>query len=183
MDYRTLTAADAELLRQIDRREHVEEVYSLRDGRLTLRPERWDVQGFPPDELDALVERERKLCAGGGVLLGAFQDGRVAAIASVERKLRGAARDQAKMDVLYVSAPYRGRGVGRELVERSKEVARGLGAAFLYVSATPSRRTVDFYLGCGARLVAEVDPELFTLEPEDIHLEIPVEAWPVEPAW
>ncbi len=175
MEYRTLASADAELLRQIDRSERVEEVYSVREGRLALRRERWEVTGFPPGELDALVERQRKLCEGGGVLLGAFEAGRIAGLASVERRLRGAARDRAKMDVLYVSAPSRGRGVARELVRRSKEAARAMGARYLYVSATPSRHTVDFYVRCGARLAAEVDPELLALEPEDIHLEIPVD--------
>lgn len=109
------------------------------------------------------------------MLLGAFEDGRIAGIASVERKLRGAARDRAKMDILYVSAPFRGRGVARELVERSKVIALGMGAAFLYVSATPSRHSVDFYLCCGARLAAEPDPDLLAMEPEDIHLEIPLQ--------
>jgi len=123
----------------------------------------------------ALVERQRRLCSCGGVLLGAFEDGRIAGIASVERELRGAARDRAKMDILYVSASFRGRGVARELVERSKVIALGMGAAFLYVSATPSRHTVDFYLCCGARLAAEPDPDSLAMEPEDIHLEIPLQ--------
>jgi GNAT superfamily N-acetyltransferase len=175
MGYRTLALADVELLRQIDRSELVEEAYSLREGHLSLRPERWDVKGFPPGELEALVGRQRRLCAAAGVLLGAFEDGRIAVTASVEWKLRGPARDRVKMDILFVSAPFRGRGVARELVERSTEVARGMGASFLYVPATPSRHTVDFYLRRGARLAAVVDPELFATEPEDIHLEIPIE--------
>ncbi len=100
--------------------------------------------------------------------------GRVAGMASVERRFRGASRDRVKMDILYVSAPFRGQGVARELVERAQAIARAMGARFLYVSATPSRHTVDFYLCCGARLAAEVDPELLELEPEDIHLELPL---------
>lgn len=174
MDYRTLGEHEAELLRQIDRSELVEEVYSLRDGQLSLRPERWDMKGFPPGELDALVVRQHHIAADGGVLLGAFEGGQIVGFASVERKLRGRARDRVKMDVLFVSAPFRGRGVARELVSRAMEVARGMGGGFLYVSATPSRHTVDFYLCCGARLVEELDPELFRMEPEDIHLEIPL---------
>ncbi len=149
-------------------------MYALRDGHLSVRHERWDVKGFPPHELEALVDRQRKLCASGGVLLGALEGGRVAGMASVERRFRGASRDRVKMDILYVSAPFRGQGVARELVERAKAIARALGARFLYVSATPSRHTVDFYLSCGARLAAEVDPELLELEPEDIHLELPL---------
>ncbi len=174
MDYRTLGPAEAELLRQIDRSERVEEVYSVRDGLLALRPERWEVKGFDPPELEQLVERQRRLCAAGGALLGAFEAGRIVGMASVERKLRGPARDRVKMDILYVSASFRGRGVARRLLELSAAAAGGMGAAFLYLSATPSRHTVDFYLRCGARLVAQADPELLALEPEDIHLELPL---------
>ena len=42
----------------------------------------------------------------------------------------------------------------------------------LYVSATPSENTILFYLSFGCKLASEVDPELFALEPEDIHLEL-----------
>ena len=45
-----------------------------------------------------------------------------------------------------------------------------MGAQGLYVSATPSRHTVDFYTGLGCELLAVPDPELLRLEPEDIHL-------------
>ena len=49
--------------------------------------------------------------------------------------------------------------------------ARKLGAKKLYISATPSENTVNFYLHLGCVLAKEMDPELFELEPEDIHLE------------
>jgi hypothetical protein len=41
----------------------------------------------------------------------------------------------------------------------------------LYISATPSEHTIDFYLTLGCTLVDAPDPELFAREPEDIHLE------------
>ncbi|EPO8012708.1 GNAT family N-acetyltransferase, partial [Pseudomonas aeruginosa] len=40
----------------------------------------------------------------------------------------------------------------------------------LYVSATPSQNTVDFYTRLGCRLCMEPDEELYRLEPEDVHL-------------
>ena len=48
--------------------------------------------------------------------------------------------------------------------------ARELGAGSLYVSATPSENTVDYYRHLGCVVTREVDPELYALEPEDIHL-------------
>jgi hypothetical protein len=49
-------------------------------------------------------------------------------------------------------------------------LARSLGARVLYISAAPTRRTVEVYLHMGARLLEAPDPELFAREPEDIHL-------------
>jgi hypothetical protein len=41
----------------------------------------------------------------------------------------------------------------------------------MVVSATPSANTVEFYLHLGFQPMAEPLPELFELEPEDIHLQ------------
>lgn len=174
MEYRTLSREEVDLLRSIDRSERIAEVYRVEGGRLVLHPEPCTVSAFDPAELERLVARQRAIVAGGGVVLGAFEGGPIAGMASVERRLRGGGRDRVKMDVLYVGAPFRGRGVGRALVARAMEAARAMGAIYLYVSATPTRRTVEFYLWCGARLAREVDPELLALEPDDVHLELPV---------
>lgn len=39
------------------------------------------------------------------------------------------------------------------------------------ISATPSENTVNFYRNLGCEVTSEIVPELFELEPEDIHLE------------
>ena len=51
------------------------------------------------------------------------------------------------------------------------EKAKELGAKKLYISATPSENTVNYYSRLGCALATEIDSELFALEPEDIHLE------------
>jgi GNAT superfamily N-acetyltransferase len=75
------------------------------------------------------------------------------------------------MKFLHVSRSYRNSGVGRRLFELAKGIARERGASRLYVSATPSENTIRFYMGSGCAVSAEPDPELFALEPDDIHLE------------
>ena len=79
-----------------------------------------------------------------------------------------------KLDMLYVSAGYRGRGIGRMLTEKAANLARSLGATTLYISATPTRATVDAYLRMGAQVLRVPDPASFALEPEDIHLSLPL---------
>ena len=53
-----------------------------------------------------------------------------------------------------------------------KEEAINREAKHLYVSATPSENTVNFYMGLKFKLAKKVEPELFEREPEDIHLEL-----------
>jgi GNAT superfamily N-acetyltransferase len=79
-----------------------------------------------------------------------------------------------KLDMLYVDAAYRRRGIGRRLTEIVADFAREQGARALYVSATPSRGTVDAYLKLGARALESPDPELLEREPGDIHLILPL---------
>jgi hypothetical protein len=40
----------------------------------------------------------------------------------------------------------------------------------MVVSATPSENTVRFYQGRGFELMTQPLPELFDLEPEDVHM-------------
>ena len=40
----------------------------------------------------------------------------------------------------------------------------------MVVTATPTGNTVRFYLGRGFQPMAEPFPELFELEPEDVHM-------------
>jgi GNAT superfamily N-acetyltransferase len=75
---------------------------------------------------------------------------------------------------LYVSRAYRGRGVGTQLFDAAVSHARGAGATALYVSATPTENTVDFYLNRGCVLAPEPDPRLLAAEPDDIHLIYPL---------
>ena len=75
---------------------------------------------------------------------------------------------------MHVSRAHRGRGVARRLIAMLAERAAALGATALYISATPTRNTVDAYLRIGARLADPPDPVLLAREPDDIHLLLPL---------
>jgi predicted N-acetyltransferase YhbS len=76
-----------------------------------------------------------------------------------------------QLKFLHVSNSIRKQGLGRKLFEIAAEHAKNMGAAKLYISATPSENTVNFYRYLGCELAEEIDKELFAFEPEDIHLE------------
>ena len=154
----------------IDRAEIVENVYVLRNGGLVLEPEHHDARGWPDGEPEHYGPLLLDCFDHGGTCYGAFEGATLVGAAVLESRPIGAARDQLQLKFLHVCQRRRRAGTGRALFEKSAARARELGARRLYVSATPSENTIDFYLHRGCRLVDEVDPVLFELEPEDIHL-------------
>lgn len=155
----------------IDRREVIEKVYYLEDGGLVLKPEYYDMQGWPPGEPELYTPILYDCFDRGGTFYGAFQGSRLIGAVVLESKFIGREGDQLQMKLLHISREYRGKGLGRKLFEKAVAKARKLGAKRLYVSATPSQNTVEFYLHMGCIVTEEVDEDLFELEPEDIHLE------------
>jgi GNAT superfamily N-acetyltransferase len=157
---------------EIDRSETIDHIYYLRDGNLVLEGEHWDVPPWSPEKVDRFVREHETLLDRGGAAFGAFDVDRLVAMASVDGRFIGDPPDQLNMAFLHVSSGYRGRGIGSRLLEMAKTRAHELGARRLYVSAVPSRATVDFYMRRGFHIAQEVDPELFEREPEDIHMEL-----------
>ena len=60
------------------------------------------------------------------------------------------------------------------LIQEVLQLAKEFGASDLYVSSIPTKNSVDFYRNHGFKLAEEVHPELFELEPEDIHMVKPL---------
>lgn len=168
--YRPLRADEAHLLRTIDRSERIEGIYRIIDGDLRLEPWREEVPAWDPAQIDAYVRRLRGVIVAGGRSFAAWDEDRVVGIGTLDVSGVGGSRAVMSLDMLHVSAGYRGRGIGRRLTELVASEARSLGARDLYISATPTRRTVEVYLRMGARVLAMPDPEMLAREPEDIHL-------------
>ncbi|WP_394343629.1 GNAT family N-acetyltransferase [Flavobacterium cerinum] len=118
--------------------------------------------------------RQKKIKKDGGCIIGAFDQDELVGVASVEKEKRGTSSSYCKMDILYVSRNYREMKLGYKLLEKCKKGAKGFGVQKLYISATPTKNTVDFYLRNGAVPVTELDAELYKIEPDDIYLEISI---------
>ncbi len=172
--YKDLSPAELHRIAEIDRAEEIRESYYLHNGQLLLKPDRQIVTHFDQQELDEIIQRQHKLISSGGRVIGAFDDNSLVGVASIDGIKRGFHFNYLKMDILYVSKSTRGQRVGQNLLEQCKTIAKGFGAEKLYISATPTKGTVDFYLKNGAILTKEIDLELFALEPEDIHLELEI---------
>ncbi len=170
LTYRDLRAAEFALLETVDRAEHIDGHYVVDGDTLRLVRDDFDVTGWYPTEVDDYVTRLQTLHDFGGVVLGAFDRTCLVALASLDVTPISIDPVVLKLDMLYVSAGCRHRGIGRRMIDLLVERARNFGAAALYISSTPTRNTVDAYRDVGAVVNPTPDPYLFGLEPDDIHL-------------
>jgi predicted N-acetyltransferase YhbS len=154
----------------IDRRELVDGRYRLEGGELAPEPHRFEVPGWPPDARSTYDPILAACFDRGGCFFGAFDGETLAGAAVLDARPVASHPTLLQLVMLHVSRDYRQRGVGSALFRRVLAEAARRGAAGLYISATPSRNTIDFYRRFGAVPIGRPDPALLALEPEDIHL-------------
>ena len=154
----------------IDRSEVIDAVYYLEKGALVLRPEHFDVRGWPPGEAEKYTPILEACYDHGGWFYGLFDDRRLIGAAVLESRFIGKNGDQLQLKFLHLSRAYRNQRLGQRLFDLAKSEANQRGAKSIYISATPSEHTIGFYLRLGCKVTPEPDAELFELEPEDIHL-------------
>lgn len=154
----------------IDRSEVHHQVYRMQDGQLVLTPSYFEMNGWAPGQIEDDTPLLYQTYDRGGTFLGMFDNDLLVGVAVVDAVPLGVLGDQVQLKYLYVSHTYRHAGVGTQLFEAACEVARTRKAKFLYISATPTENTVNFYLRRGCDVATPADPDLLALEPDDIHL-------------
>ena len=173
IEYRQLAPAELFLVGEIDRTERIESKYVQHDARLELQIGDWSSPPWDPEgdgEHSVAAQRvalERQVEAGA-IPLGAFDGDRLVGIGLVRPHVRPGV---AQLAFLHVSEGYRASGIGGRLSDDLERIGREAGDTSMVVSATPSVSTVRFYLGRGFEPMAEPIPELYELEPEDIHMQ------------
>jgi GNAT superfamily N-acetyltransferase len=176
VEFRELDRGELTRVADIDRSEHIDVLYEQHGTALVARRGSWSASAWNRDghgehSVEARVRELRRHVDHGGVAVGAIAGGRVVGIGVVVPHLRPGL---AQLAFLHVSAPWRGAGIGSRLSAQLDRTARTAGDSEMVVSATPSENTVRFYAGRGFRPTAEPLPELFALEPEDVHMRKPL---------
>lgn len=171
--YRRLLARDLARIGEIDRTERIEALYVQHGCRLETRVGDWSARAWFSEGVgEHSVAHQRADCerhlAAGGMALGAFADGRLVGIGIVVPHIRPGL---AQLAFLHVSNGYRARGIGGHLSEELERLAREQGDTTMVVSATPSLNTVRFYRQRGFRPMSAALPELYELEPDDVHMQ------------
>ena len=167
-----MTPDELHRISELDRSEHVTLAYEMKDGTLAQvevdwHVPTWFVEGDGEHSLSGQIAFCRSHLDQGGVMLGAFRDDLLVGAVIVQPRLR---EDMAQLVFLHVSQGFRRQGIAEKLMRESCSIAREAGARRMYISSIPSSSAVGFYLAQGCKLAIEVDPELYALEPEDIHL-------------
>jgi len=168
---RNLSRAEIPYIWQIDRSEVIDKIYYLREGELVLEPEHYEMNGWPPGEPEQYTPIFMNCFDHGGHFWGAFAGDLLIGVSVLNNHFIGGRQDTLQMRFLHVSKNFRKQGLGKRLFLLAAQQAVEMEAKKLYVSATPSMNTVNFYLRLGCVLATEINQELFELEPEDIHLE------------
>jgi GNAT superfamily N-acetyltransferase len=170
--YSRLVPADLERIGEIDRTERIDTLYVQHGDQLERRFGDFSAPAwFTEGEGEHSVAHQRAECerqlAAGGIALGAFANGRLVGIGIVRPHIRPGI---AQFAFLHVSNGCRAQGIGQHLSEELERLAREGGDTTMVVSATPSLNTVRFYLHRGFSPMVKPLPELYELEPEDVHL-------------
>jgi predicted N-acetyltransferase YhbS len=174
MMMRPLQRDEIETIWTIDRSEVHHHIYQVQEGRLVLVPAYYEVPGWEREQIEHDTPLLYATYDRGGAFVGTFHEGQLVGVVVLDTLPLGAHGDQRQLKYLYVSRAYRQQGIAKALFQEACAIARTHGATFLYISATPTENTVNFYQRMGATLNPTPDAELYALEPEDIHLLCPV---------
>ena len=99
----------------IDRSEIIEAVYHLVDDTLVLKPEHYDIRGWPPGEADKYTPILEACYDRGGWFYGVLDNDTLVGVAVLDSRFIGKNCDQLQLKFLHVSNRYRYQGLGQRL--------------------------------------------------------------------
>ncbi|GGA45782.1 GNAT family N-acetyltransferase [Paenibacillus physcomitrellae] len=175
IDVRKMHREESDLLSHIDRSEYIRAIYRQIANGVEERAAGHECTGWDAASLRKLQQRFEEELEAGGAAFGAFEGERLVGFAVLAHQFRGEHKDRLQLDLMYVTRSHRRQGIGRSLMDEVKREAVLRGARYLYISSTETDSAFNFYRDAGSEPTEEVDQELFTLEPEDIHMIISLE--------
>ena len=153
----------------LDYSESVKENYKLCNNELLLFEYACEIPNLEGSAREQRKSNLSEILQNDGVILNDICCNRIVGIASLKNKLYRKGRMQ--LYSLHIDREFRGKGIGKSLFEGIEAIAKEKCAKGLYISASPKKNTIDFYLKQGAIITKDIEEELYREEPEDIHLE------------
>jgi len=164
---------DAASLDNFVRRQEVAHCWRKRDGQWALLPIAY-VEDWDPEGRRRRAEKLLRSAQRGDAAYGAWAGETLVGFARLEGPLFGSRKQYMDLAQLHVSAPFRNRGIGRELFGMACRGARERGAAKLYISAHSARESIAAYRKYGCVEAEEIYWPLAKKEPCDVQLEYPL---------
>lgn len=159
-----------ELFSDFRRHQEVTQCWRKREGEWVIIDNPF-TEEWSREHYRCLVEDLRNTLATGGVVYGAFLDGKLKGFTSVESTFFGASGQYLELSSIHVSEDCRGHGTGRKLMEAACGWAKEKGAKKLYISAHSSVESQAFYTAMGCREAEEYSQPHVEKEPCDCQLE------------
>lgn len=161
---------NTELFSAFIRTQIVTDCWRRADGQWVIKGDPF-IDDWDDKDFAFLVECLQNTVKTGGLLYGAFADGKLKGFVSVENELFGSEKQYVDLTSIHVSQDMRGLGIGRRLFEAAKEFGRKKGAKKLYISAHSAVETQAFYKAMGCVEALEYEERHVAKEPFDCQLE------------
>lgn len=162
-----------ELFADFQRRQDVTKCFRKTDGKWIIKDIAF-VDDWNSGELDEIIAVLKDTAVRSGMVLGAFDGGKLKGFAAVSPDFFGTDRCYLDLSHLFVSLESRRKGIGRELFYKAKDWAKLKGAQKLYISAHSAVESQAFYRAMGCVEAEEYNMALVKKEPCDCQLECPL---------
>lgn len=167
---------DLRLFKDFDRRQTVTQCLRKIQGQWVVKEDPF-LDQWSEDDYAFLVDCLKNTVDQGGVVYGAFIDGKLKGFASVEGKPFGSQGQYRDLTALHVSREQRGNGIGKQLFKLAAHWAKVRGAKKLYLSSHSAIETQRFYESQGCADAMEIHQEHASREPFDRQLELDLDKY------
>lgn len=151
MKYRSLQEheIDRELFRDFIRRQIVTKCWRKEDGEW-IKKDAPFIDDWTEQDYKVLIQCLKHTVRTGGVVYGAFYEGKLKGFAAVLPEIFGGENKYIDLAAIHVSQDMRGTGIGTALFKEAKRWAKEKGAEKLYISAHSAVESQAFYkrMGC-----------------------------------
>ncbi len=172
IEYRILREQeiDRELFRFFIRRQVVDRCLRRESGAWVVRSDPF-IDDWTEEDYGILIDCLRNTARTGGLVCGAFFDGKLKGFTSVESGFFGGENRYLDLSSLHVSEDMRRKGIGKALFLAADRWARKQGAKKLYISAHSAIESQSFYRAMGCVEAAEYNQKHVAAEPYDCQME------------
>lgn len=169
--YRNIELSETKRISEIDASIYIKHAWRDVDGQKKLIDLDYYEPGFP----EGIAYHQRAIertIIDQGFALGVFhEDGSMVGFVTLNKEIFGEKSNYVLLDQLFISKPYRKKGIGKQLIEFCTHKARSFGADKIYICAGSSKDTIAFYKALGCQEAMETNEVLLESDPRDIHLE------------